>query len=228
MIEILGHWFAAVCGQNPGHTWAPGGILLPCCERCVGLYIGAGVAALLHFALRPKLTGRFLQIHGAFLLVMVPFGFHWIAHGAALRSASGVLFGFGIVAFLWLPLSQMIEKSERPNHQPSPRTAPPSGDSHVTLRTSDFGPPSAFDLRTSDFDCCDWQRQVTYFLILLAILLMLPASASLGGALTAYSLSAFAFWGAVALAALVAGDVSLALLGTLGWLRRLFRPRLQP
>jgi hypothetical protein len=228
MIEILGHWFAAVCGQNPGHTWAPGGILLPCCERCVGLYIGAGVAALLHFALRPKLTGRFLQIHGAFLLVMVPFGFHWVAHGAALRSASGMLFGFGIFTFLWLPLSHMIDKSERRNHQPCLPTATPSGDSQLPLRPSDFGLPSAFDLRTSDFDRYHWQRQTTYFLILLAMLLMLPASASLGGALTAYSLSALAFWGTLALGVLVAGNVSLAILRTLAWLRRLARPGLQP
>jgi uncharacterized membrane protein len=102
MLEFLGHWFAAVCGQGPGHTWAPGGILLPCCQRCTGLYVGAGIAALLHLGLRPRLSGRLLQIHGGFLLVMVPLGFHWVAQGPVLRSLSGVLFGFGVVTFLWL------------------------------------------------------------------------------------------------------------------------------
>ena len=105
MLDVLSHMFAAVCGQNPGHTWAPGGLLLPCCQRCTGLYVGAGVAALLHVWLRPKLTGRFLEIHGAFLLAMAPFGLHWVAQGPALRTASGVLFGFAVVTFLWLPLS---------------------------------------------------------------------------------------------------------------------------
>lgn len=108
MLDLLSHLFAAVCGQNPGHTWAPGGLLLPCCQRCTGLYVGAGVAALLHLWLRPKLRGRFLQIHGAFLLAMAPFGLHWIPQGPALRTASDVLFGFAVVTFLWLPLTSRL------------------------------------------------------------------------------------------------------------------------
>lgn len=104
MIEALSHVFAAVCGQNPSHTWAPGGLLLPCCQRCTGLYVGAGLAALLHLWLRPNLTRGFLRVHGAFLLFMAPFGFHWVAHGAAMRTITGVLFGFAVVTFLWLPV----------------------------------------------------------------------------------------------------------------------------
>ncbi len=110
MLEILAHWFAAVCGQDLGHTWAPGGILLPCCQRCTGLYVAAGVAALLHLWLRPRPTGRFLEMHGAFLLVMVPFGLHWVAQGPVLRTLTGVLFGFGVVTFLSLPLSRAGER----------------------------------------------------------------------------------------------------------------------
>ena len=45
MLEFLGQCFAFLCGQNPEHTWAPGGLLLPCCQRCLGLYVGAGIAA---------------------------------------------------------------------------------------------------------------------------------------------------------------------------------------
>ena len=105
MLDVLSHLFAAVCGQNPVHTWAPGGILLPCCQRCTGLYVGAGVAALLHLWLRPRLSGRFLEIHGAFLLLMAPLGFHWVAQGPVLRTLTGALFGFGVVTFLWLPLN---------------------------------------------------------------------------------------------------------------------------
>lgn len=112
MLGILNHLFAAVCGQNPDHTWAPGGVLLPCCQRCLGLYVGGAIAAWLHFGLRPVLSGRFLKIHGAFLLLMAPFGFHWLPQGPVLRTVSGVLFGFGLVAFLLLPMTDRFSRRE--------------------------------------------------------------------------------------------------------------------
>ena len=96
--------FSLVCGQAPEHTWSPGGLGLPFCQRCSGLYAGAFFAALLHLLCRPRLSGRFLEIHGAFLLVMVPFGYHWVPQGPTLRAFTGVLFGFGVVTFLMLPL----------------------------------------------------------------------------------------------------------------------------
>lgn len=178
MLDVLSHLFAAVCGQNPGHTWAPGGMLLPCCQRCTGLYVGAGVAALLHVWLRPKLTGRFLEIHGVFLLAMAPFGFHWVAQGPALRTASGMLFGFAVVTFLWLPLS------------------------------------SRFTFHVSR------PAMQGYFLVLGAVLVLLPLAASMGGPLAAYALSALITWGALALLALVAANLILGLFGVLCWMRR--------
>src|SRR5512136_137064 len=111
MVGALSHLFSAVCGQDPGHTFAPGGLLLPCCQRCIGLYAGAALSALLHLRLRPKLTGRFLELHGGFLLLMLPFGYHWIPQGPFLRAATGVLFGCALVTFLRLPLSQIIPRS---------------------------------------------------------------------------------------------------------------------
>ena len=99
MIEQI---FSFVCGQNPAHTWAPGGEWLPCCQRCTGFFAGAAVALLLQLALRMRPAPRFLQMHGLFLLVMVPLGCHWVPHGAVVRTLSGVLYGFGVVSFLWL------------------------------------------------------------------------------------------------------------------------------
>jgi hypothetical protein len=64
------------------------------------------VAAALHLWLRPKLSGRFLAVHGAFLLLMVPFGYHWVPQGPVLRTVSGVLFGFGLLTFFRLPVAQ--------------------------------------------------------------------------------------------------------------------------
>lgn len=108
MLELLTQLFAALCGQNTDHTWAPGGLLLPVCQRCTGLYAGAAVAALLHIWARPRLTPRRLELHGVFLLLMVPFGFHWLPQGPLLRGMTGVLFGFGVATFLWLPLRRSV------------------------------------------------------------------------------------------------------------------------
>jgi hypothetical protein len=82
---------------------------LPFCQRCTGLYVGACVATVLHLWLRPSMSGRFLGIHAGFLLAMAPFGFHWVAQGPVLRTLTGVLFGFAVITFLWLPLKARAE-----------------------------------------------------------------------------------------------------------------------
>ena len=119
MLDFLNHFFSAVCGQYPDHTWAPGGILFPCCQRCTGLYVGAAIATLLHWWLKPRLTARFLEAHGVFLLVMAPFGFHWVQQGPILRTITGVLFGFAVVTFLRAPLERSAELSSAMGKGPS-------------------------------------------------------------------------------------------------------------
>ncbi|HWQ93358.1 MAG TPA: DUF2085 domain-containing protein [Clostridia bacterium] len=104
MMESLHELFGFVCGQNPDRTWWLAGVPLPFCQRCTGLYTGAATAFILHLVLRPILTNRFLKVHGAFLVFMAPFGFHWVTHGPMIRTITGVLFAFGLVAFLRLPL----------------------------------------------------------------------------------------------------------------------------
>jgi uncharacterized membrane protein len=104
----MDHLFSCLCGQNPGHTWLPGGALLPFCQRCTGLFVGALVAFLLHLLLRPRLTNRFLVAHAGLILSMAPFGFHWVAHGPILRTLTGIWFAFGVVALLFaLPGSRV-------------------------------------------------------------------------------------------------------------------------
>jgi uncharacterized membrane protein len=104
MQEFLRHVFGWVCGQNPAHTWTPGGELLPLCQRCTGVYAGALVAGLLHLAWRPVPTLGWRWLNGVFLLFMLPSGRYWIPQNPELRCSSGTLFGFGLVAFLWLTL----------------------------------------------------------------------------------------------------------------------------
>ena len=128
MVEMLEHLFGFVCGQNPGHTWSPGGVLLPCCQRCLGLYAGAAIATALHWRLRPSPTGRFLAVHGALLALMAPFGFHWLPQGAVLRTLSGIWFGAGAVTLLLAPwtgaASSSVPKRVAECGRPRPRQAP--------------------------------------------------------------------------------------------------------
>jgi uncharacterized membrane protein len=100
--EWLNTFLSLVCGQNPAHLWAPGGLALPCCQRCAGLYCGALAAFVCLRLFRPALTTRFLWGHGLLLVQMVPLGFHWVAQGPVLRTVSGVLFAFGLAVFLEL------------------------------------------------------------------------------------------------------------------------------
>src|ERR1035437_9000324 len=112
MLDFLHRLFSGFCGQGLAHPWSPGGELLPCCQRCTGVYVGAFVAALLHLAWPPQPTSFWRWLNGAFLLFMVPTGFHWLPQGSELRAASGILFGFGLVAFLWLPIQNNILPDE--------------------------------------------------------------------------------------------------------------------
>jgi uncharacterized membrane protein len=199
MIDGLNHLFAAVCGQNPEHTWAPGGILLPCCQRCTGLYAGACVAALLHFWLRPKVTARFLEVHGGFLLLMAAFGFHWLPQGPVLRTITGVLFGFGTVTFLWLPWS-----GKAGQRVPPAPDWPPVGSADPAGRTARFCNRTGF-----------------YALALLVTLALLPLVATSGEKGAAFVLSGMALTGATLVGVLVLGDVGICLAGVFRLLRRL-------
>lgn len=102
MTDWLTDLFGLVCGQLPAHTSAPGDVLLPFCQRCTGLYVDAAVATALHLGLRFRASERFLQLHGALLLLMVPLGYHWVPQAAVARMLSGVLFSAGVVCYLWL------------------------------------------------------------------------------------------------------------------------------
>jgi uncharacterized membrane protein len=106
--------FSFVCGQNPDHLWVPGGLALPCCQRCTGLYGGALLAVLLTVTLKPLPTTRFRWAYALLLLQMAPFGFHWVPQGAVLRTLSGALFAFGLVGCLGLLPAGRWWKEEKP------------------------------------------------------------------------------------------------------------------
>jgi len=104
--------FGFVCAQNPAHTWAPGSEWLPFCQRCTGLYVGALFALSLLIWFRPSTDARYRWLHVILLLLMTPFGFHLVSHGAVLRTMSGYWFGFGVVGLLWLlPVTRICTKA---------------------------------------------------------------------------------------------------------------------
>lgn len=92
--------FSFVCGQQ--HCWVLGGQALPLCQRCTGLYVGVFCALILVFVFRPRPSAWLYSLHGLFMLIMFPFGFHLVAHGGVMRTFTGALFAFGIVYYLVL------------------------------------------------------------------------------------------------------------------------------
>jgi uncharacterized membrane protein len=190
VIEGLTTLFSLVCGRNPDHLWAPGGVALPFCQRCTGLYGGVACALFLLLLLRPAATAGFRWLHLALLLQMAPFGFHWVPQGPLLRTLSGTLFAFGLVGcLLLLPWRWWHTKASAHSAPPVPPVS---------------SPRPAVPRR--------WAAG--YVLGLMATAAALPALACWGGRPAATGLSLLAAAGALVLTGLVL--MNLALLGSLG------------
>lgn len=110
-LDAAGHagWladvFAHLCGQ--GRCFVIDGEPLPVCQRCLGLYAGASVAAIwlaATGALRVSLPGRpVVLLHSLMLLVAMAGGLHWIDAGPRWRLLCGLWTGH--VAVLWLAMA---------------------------------------------------------------------------------------------------------------------------
>ena len=104
-MNLLGELLSYVCGQQ--HCWVLGGVKLPVCQRCTGLYVGAFCGLILVLLFRPRPRATLYWIHGLCMLLMLPFGFHLVQHGGLTRTLTGALFGFGLVYYLALnPLTR--------------------------------------------------------------------------------------------------------------------------
>lgn len=97
---LLRELFSHICGQQ--HCWVLGGQVLPFCQRCTGLYVGGFCALILILAFRLRPNAFLYWIHGVFLLVMIPYGFHFVSQGVFVGTLTGVLFGFGLAYYLAL------------------------------------------------------------------------------------------------------------------------------
>ena len=107
-MEPLREVFSYVCGQQ--HNWAPGGVELPFCQRCTGLYVGAVPALLLILSFKPKPSNRMLWLHGICLLVLIPFGYHLVAQTGEERTLTGQLFALGLIYYLTLLPADRLPK----------------------------------------------------------------------------------------------------------------------
>ncbi|HEV2133345.1 MAG TPA: DUF2085 domain-containing protein [Terracidiphilus sp.] len=99
-MNLLRILFSFVCGQQ--HCWVLGGQQLPLCQRCTGLYVGTTIALALILLFRPRPAASLYWLHGLFMLFMLPFGFHFVSHGALMRTFTGALFAIGLVYYLAL------------------------------------------------------------------------------------------------------------------------------
>lgn len=96
----LSELFSYVCGQ--ANLWAPGGEALPFCQRCTGLYVGGAYAQALWLLFRPRPTSKTLWAHGILMLLMFPFGYHFLPQNGEVRTLTGQLFAAGLTYFLAL------------------------------------------------------------------------------------------------------------------------------
>jgi uncharacterized membrane protein len=114
MADVIHHVFSWVCGQAADRTWSPGGVPLPFCQRCTGLYAGVPLALLAQALVRLRSTYALRWIYGLCLIQMIPFGYHWIEGGPILRTLSGAVFAFGLVGFLAAPFLAAWRKPAAP------------------------------------------------------------------------------------------------------------------
>ncbi|MDP6117219.1 MAG: DUF2085 domain-containing protein [Planctomycetota bacterium] len=99
--ELATQVFSFLCHQDPSRTFQPSGEPLAMCARCVGVYVDF-LLALPIMVVAARLGRKLaMYLHGAFVLQVIPFGFHLIPHGYTLRTISGQLFALGVVYFLF-------------------------------------------------------------------------------------------------------------------------------
>ncbi len=74
---LLDQWFGYQCHREPGRSFHLWGAMLPVCMRCLGIYLGLGLGALV---LRPRLSVVALRIWvaGAAALMLADVGTYWL------------------------------------------------------------------------------------------------------------------------------------------------------
>lgn len=129
-IISLAHWFgSAVCGQLAEHTYYVGGVPLPLCARCTGMYIGA-LTGLVFFSWRHP---RSASLPRSWIVVfLLLFFFLWAADGLnsllasfpalphlyppanTLRLITGALMGITLASLLFVVFNSILWTNVNP------------------------------------------------------------------------------------------------------------------
>jgi uncharacterized membrane protein len=115
MLEAL---FSHFCHQMPERSFALGPAVLPFCQRCTGVYLGAVAAALLWASFgrrqRRALPWPLAALNVLFILAMGFFGFDFIETPPGIRYATGAVFGSAVVMLAWPLVLAHLTARERP------------------------------------------------------------------------------------------------------------------
>jgi uncharacterized membrane protein len=123
-IISVAHWFgSAVCGQLAADTYAIGGVPLPLCARCTGMYVGGLITISFHTWRHPRAVG----LPRSWVLVALPlFFFAWAGDGVnsvlssmpglphlytpdnILRLITGSLMGITLGSFIYVMFNSVV------------------------------------------------------------------------------------------------------------------------
>ncbi len=99
---LIRSFFSRLCHQDPTRSFLVGGSPVAVCVRCLGIYYGAAMGALLRVGRAP--AARLLSIALLLNLLDVTSGaLHWHGNLSAPRFLLGLLLGVGAGAVLFLP-----------------------------------------------------------------------------------------------------------------------------
>jgi uncharacterized membrane protein len=98
MASLLDRWFAFQCERDPARTLHLGGVMLPVCVRCLGIYLGLGLGALVLWP-RLKVWPLRLWVGAASLLMLADVGSEYLGlrpAWAPLRLVTGLLLAYPV------------------------------------------------------------------------------------------------------------------------------------
>ncbi len=97
---LIRNFFSQLCHQDPNRSFLLDGAPVAVCARCLGIYCGVAVGALVRLGLGRQLLGLALALN----LVDVATGvMHWHGNLPVFRFFLGLMLGVGVGAVLLLP-----------------------------------------------------------------------------------------------------------------------------
>jgi uncharacterized membrane protein len=97
---LIRNFFSRLCHQDPGRSFVVDGAPVAVCVRCLGIYWGAAVGALV----RLRMARRLLAVALVLNVVDIATGMlHWHGNVPVFRFFLGLMLGVGVGVVLFLP-----------------------------------------------------------------------------------------------------------------------------